>query len=395
MKKSDVRFQRKLKKLLSEGYEKNQALAIAYKMTGRDKSAREVDQSGFWEIKDNPISKEGVFDYAGWQVGDKENPDKIYKVYRPASELSKKETIDSFKLKPIIDEHTMLGKEGVPAEKKGVQGTSGEEVYFEDGLLYANLKIFSESLKTLIENGKQELSCGYTCTYEETSGIFEGEPYDIVMRDIIGNHIALVEKGRMGSEVRVLDESLNTLTEDNMEEILEELKKINSRLDKLEEAEEEEVENQDDDDMDDDDKGFGKDKKHAKDKKRAHDDDDDESEEKEKEEAKDDDDDDDDDEIEGKHAMDEALERKIIAKIASRDELARKLSKQIGTFDSASMTKEEVVAYGLKKLGLSAPKGQGEAMLNGYLAGQKVKVVDSAVMQPKSTGIDAYINGGK
>ncbi len=32
-----------------------------------------------------------------------------------------------------------------------------------------------------------------------------GEPYDGIMRDIIGNHVALVERGRAGSDVLVAD----------------------------------------------------------------------------------------------------------------------------------------------------------------------------------------------
>ncbi|SUC07378.1 Uncharacterized protein conserved in bacteria [Proteus mirabilis] len=89
---------------------------------------RQYDLNGWLEVKDNPISKVGVFDYLGFEIG-APIPEKIYKVYRPQEELASTETINSFKLMPFVDEHEMLGKDGTPAETKGIQGVIGERVY--------------------------------------------------------------------------------------------------------------------------------------------------------------------------------------------------------------------------------------------------------------------------
>lgn len=179
---------------------------------------RKEDINGWFEVKDNPISKVGIFDYLGAQIGAPESQ-RIYRVYRPASELSNQETIDSFKLLPIVDDHTMLGHphEGLtPAEEKGVDGVIGEEVYFKHPYLYANIKVFSSTLRQKIEAGKIDLSGGYRCFYEFTPGIFEGEPYDAIQRQPRGNHLALVHEGRMGSDVVVLDHLTFTVdTKDN------------------------------------------------------------------------------------------------------------------------------------------------------------------------------------
>lgn len=179
---------------------------------------KQVDHNDFWYIKDNPLSKVGVFPYLGKQISSELEPDKIYQVYRPAEELLSDETINSFKLLPIVDDHTMLGTEPgmMPAEEKGVHGTSGSDVYGKDGKLYGDLKIYSETLKDEIEAGKKELSMGYFCDYELTPGTFDGQHYDAVQRNIRGNHIALVEEGRMGSDVRVMDRKI---TMDSMKEI--------------------------------------------------------------------------------------------------------------------------------------------------------------------------------
>ena len=138
--------------------------------------------NSFIEIKANPISKVGVFSYSGRAIG-ADDPDKIYNVYRPEEELNNQETIDSFKLIPFVDDHTMLGGQYTPAEEKGVHGVLGEEVSFKDGYLLANLKIFSNKVRDLINSGKKELSAGYRCVYEKASGVWNGKSYDYIQRN--------------------------------------------------------------------------------------------------------------------------------------------------------------------------------------------------------------------
>ncbi len=190
---------------------------------GLDKSAREFDTNGWPEIKDNPLSKAGVFEYRGSQLSVPKHqqdivtldPNRMYRVLRPEDELSSPETIESFKLLPWVDNHAMLGREEhglTRPEKKGVQGVIGQDVHFKDGTLYGNLKLFSSAMADLIDAGKTELSCGYRCDYDWTPGTWNGQPYDAVQRNIRGNHLALVKKGRMGPDVAVLDHSDACLT---------------------------------------------------------------------------------------------------------------------------------------------------------------------------------------
>ena len=164
---------------------------------------KQVDHNQFWLIKDNPITKAGVFPYFGRQISPSLEPDKIYQVYRPAGEIKK--AADTFKLVPLVDDHTMLGPGFTPAEEKGVHGVLGEDIKEKDGTLYADVKIFSEQLKREIQDGKKELSLGYFCRYDLTPGQYNGMHYDAVQKDLKGNHIALVDNGRMGHDVRVMD----------------------------------------------------------------------------------------------------------------------------------------------------------------------------------------------
>lgn len=176
-----------------------------------------VDNNSFWEIKHNPISKVGVYPYLGRSISDECEPEKIYYVYRPAETLA--QSVDTWDNppKPFINDHEMLGEGFSKVDDRPVQGVIHNPVY-EDGTLYADISVYSESLKKKIEDGKKELSLGYFCKYEKQKGVYKGQAYDYVQRDMVGNHIALVENGRCGSDVRVFDskctmDSLDITTE--------------------------------------------------------------------------------------------------------------------------------------------------------------------------------------
>ena len=86
-------------------------------------SHRLKDINGFYEIKNNPLSKAGIFPYLGSSIigalSAEENeiynldPDKIYQVFRSEDDLKDPDCIESFKLLPWIDEHEMLGEPSI------------------------------------------------------------------------------------------------------------------------------------------------------------------------------------------------------------------------------------------------------------------------------------------
>lgn len=184
---------------------------ISNALTGKH---RHIDENGYLHVDKSPILKSGVLDYLGSELlpegedtvdGVKVDPDKIYKVFIPEEEIRK--GADSFKLLPITNDHTWLGNEGEDA-KDYQEGTIGENVYVEDGMLYAPL-VFTgnEIIKDITEEGKEELSSSYYNRFEKAVN----KDYDFIARDIKGNHLALVDKGRCGSEVRVLNEKIGVI----------------------------------------------------------------------------------------------------------------------------------------------------------------------------------------
>jgi hypothetical protein len=389
-----------------------------------DKSSRIEDVNGWAEIKDNPISKVGIFDYHGSQLPDAPDPNKMYRVYRPAEELADPEAIESFKLIPWIDNHVMLGREEdglTRPEEKGVQGVIGQEVRFdpdafEHGGLLGNLKLFSSAMADSINAGKKELSAGYRCTYDWTPGTFNGEPYDCVQRQIRGNHLALVKRGRMGPDVAVLDTAFtcDSLPEketsmadtstnpaeggsgggasledmraqfakcvENIDAALQAMAALKTAFGEREAAESDESgeesgieeggeENGEEETADA--KEGAAEAAESTEKKDAEEVGKDAEVTAEKKEA----------------AMDEAaLFRKFEARTTARNRLAEQVSKHVGTFDTAGMDEQAVAVYGCKKLGLKAPKGQELAYLGGYLANNKAP---SEAVVVKAAGMDS------
>lgn len=176
---------------------------------------KQIDHNSFWVIKQNPITKIGVFPYLGRQISPELEPNKIYQVLRPESELFAAEALASFNELPITIGHALLGprEEGfTPAEEKGIDGTTGTTAERKGDKVVNDIKLFSERIKDEVNHGKKELSAGYFCDFVPERGTWNGRHYDFVQKNIRGNHIALVDKGRSGHDVRVMDSAEGVAT---------------------------------------------------------------------------------------------------------------------------------------------------------------------------------------
>jgi uncharacterized protein len=187
----------------------------------RAESAKVYDINGWFEVRDNPLSKVGVYNYLGKNIPqerDKGNLTQFFAVFRPAEELADPECVASFRLVPWVIDHTMLGNGTngtMTVEEKEVRGVTGESIWFDEnsGTLYGNIKCFSSILAGQIAAGQTPLSLGYRCIYQYAPGVYNGIPYTYVQRRIRGNHLATVDDGRMGPEVAVMDGSETTSLE--------------------------------------------------------------------------------------------------------------------------------------------------------------------------------------
>jgi uncharacterized protein len=386
--------------LIDSGYSREEASAIAYRNAEDQGTQRAYDINGWFEVKRNPISKTGIFPYRGSTIG-ADDPNRIYMVLRPEEELSHPDCIESFKLLPWIDDHAMLGPvaqeltdQAMPAEAKGIGGVIGENVFFEDGTLWGNIKVFSETMARLIEGGKRELSAGYRCIYDQTPGVFNGQTYDAVQRTIRGNHLALVTEGRCGPEVAVLDHLTITFDAKDIEMAekvepaeaegskseggmtleecvamvktiapqLAELQALVGAIQKAEVAE-----------------GHTDIPEPAEDKQP-------ESAAAEPEEAP----------KAPVAAMDAAeITRRAVKEIGQRNALADSLSWHVGTFDHSEMTVTDVAKYGVEKLGIPCTDGAEVVAVQAFLHGRAKPqmTVDAADRISKGGAISELLNG--
>ncbi len=171
-----------------------------------DKSVRSKSVDGQLFVEVSPISKACVCPYLGSEIpdGDRLGLDmgKIYNLYRDPVELAK--GADSFRGVPVLIIHKPTSAEAHPQEL--TVGAVGTDVAFNAPYLEASLSIWMEEAIVGIETKAQtEISSGYHYRADMTPGEVDGVAYDGVMRDIKGNHIALVDVGRAGPDVVVLD----------------------------------------------------------------------------------------------------------------------------------------------------------------------------------------------
>ncbi len=171
-------------------------------------SARSIDGNGYMRVKNCPLTKEQVAPYLGREIPNYKQlglePERIYQVYRPASELSKEATINSVKGIPLLLDHAPVSSDDIQEDR--LVGSLGDAAKWDGEYLRCNLNILAKRAQDRInDKSMRELSLSYAYTPVLESGEFKGKHYDIVMRNIRANHLALVEAGRAGSDVRVCD----------------------------------------------------------------------------------------------------------------------------------------------------------------------------------------------
>lgn len=172
-------------------------------------SVREKDVDGRLHVKVANISKACVNPYLGREIPDYEqlglDPDRVYKLLRDPEELKK--AAPTFNNLPLLDDHVAVNADDHRPDR--VVGSLGTDANFEHPFLKNSLVVWARHGIDGVESDEQkEISCSYRYQADMTPGTYEGEPYDGVMRGIVGNHAALVKKGRAGSDVVVGDSSI-------------------------------------------------------------------------------------------------------------------------------------------------------------------------------------------
>lgn len=171
-----------------------------------DKSSRQIDADGRMHVGSSHISKSTVNPYYGHEIPGYESlgldPDKVYRLLRDPKELEK--AAPTFARLPILKEHVPVTVDSPQPDL--VIGSIGSDVTFNAPYLDADLCFWdANAIAGIDADAVKELSCAYRYVPVMTPGTYEGDAYDGVMTQIQGNHLALVEIGRAGSDVVVAD----------------------------------------------------------------------------------------------------------------------------------------------------------------------------------------------
>ena len=166
-------------------------------------SQRETDENGFLHVGASHITKATVNPYygreiPGWQEAGLD-PEAVYYGLRDPEELQA--SLETWAGLPLhIEHHIDSAEEPQKLTRVGAVGTGA---VWNPPYVDAPLTVWD---RAAIEDGSfRELSCAYRYDPDFTPGSYEGTPYDFIMRNIRGNHVALVEEGRAGPDVVVAD----------------------------------------------------------------------------------------------------------------------------------------------------------------------------------------------
>lgn len=141
------------------------------------------------------LTRVGVFKYL-------QANGQVRRELRLPEEVFKEESLATLSLAPLTNEHPKVAV--TPENVKEFQvGNVGEVISHDDKLVRGNVVVQDQDAISDVTLGKVELSTGYNCKLEESPGIYEGEEYDVIQRDIVYNHVCITKLGRAGPEVRL------------------------------------------------------------------------------------------------------------------------------------------------------------------------------------------------
>lgn len=145
-------------------------------------------------LRDKPILTScGIFEYT--------NPDgSIRRELRLPEDVFSPESLRSFVGKPIVITHDagLIDKDNVAENQIGTILSEGERSGDD-----VRASIIIHDTDAMKSAGLKELSLGYNLDLDETPGVWNGQHFDAVQKNIRVNHLALVREARAGEQARL------------------------------------------------------------------------------------------------------------------------------------------------------------------------------------------------
>lgn len=155
-----------------------------------------VKQANGWLKADGYVSRVGVFNY-------RRADGSVIREYRSPAEVFKADSLESFNLVPMTNDHPAAGL--LDADNTREYQVGSVIAPRQDGnFIRAQFLITDAATIAELESGKTQLSGGYVCDVVESPGVSpDGEKYDAIQTNVRGNHVAIVAAGRAGPDVRL------------------------------------------------------------------------------------------------------------------------------------------------------------------------------------------------
>jgi hypothetical protein len=156
---------------------------------------------GFLVCHDVIIARTGMQEYAASEVPVESKDGAMIQIHRSKDEVLRTETLASFEGKPVTANHP----EGFVTPDNWNDLAMGFTTNIravedgEDGYIMADLMITNKDAIIAVRDGLREVSCGYEADYTD-NGDGTG-----AQKGILGNHVALVPRGRCGSQCAIKD----------------------------------------------------------------------------------------------------------------------------------------------------------------------------------------------
>lgn len=151
------------------------------------------------------VTRTGIFLYTN-QDGS------IRRELRHPEDVWEAESIASMELIPVTNNHPEEGLLTAKNFKKLAIGYTGETIKKDGDYILANLVITDQDGVDWVQNqGRKELSLGYTVDLHPENGTYKGEQYDYRQKNIRYNHLAIVNQARAGPEARIALDSADTV----------------------------------------------------------------------------------------------------------------------------------------------------------------------------------------
>ena len=167
---------------------------------------------GFLLCSGVPIARSGTLLYGPGEVPVDTGPDGMIHVERTAAELHAAACVASFQGKAVTLDHPDVDvtPDNWPKLSHGLL-LNVRPAFAEDdpsiGLLLADVLVMSQKAIKEVRDGLREVSCGYDADYEQTA------PGVAQQTHILGNHLALVPRGRCGPRCSIRDHQSTTTKE--------------------------------------------------------------------------------------------------------------------------------------------------------------------------------------